>query len=165
MIATNTYPDQSLLPKIWLFWNNSKDGTVFLNCQTGTKTHKAPECFANNRGINSISYRNRNDNEICVLSGSTLKYAYCKYHPTAGMVEFAVVEMSSKRTDGARRWEYAKDGERYFIDKNKQVYTIDGTNITSTGCFNAYKNHMAYSFVGFIGIPSTKSISCSCRIF
>jgi hypothetical protein len=104
------------------------------------------------RNYRYLSWSNMRDDKICVNSGATVKYAYCKYHSDAELLELAVVEMSSRRKDGARFWEYAEEGERYFLDKNKNVYTSAGEIQLERSTFNAYKYHSAYGFYSYLGL-------------
>lgn len=148
-MKTTIYPDQSLLPKIYLTWENIKDGRVWLNCETGNKIEQPEEWMKKSDAC--INYRNCNNKSICVNSGAKIKYAYCKYHSETKLVEFAIVEMNSNRTGGARRWEYAKGGKRYFLDKDKRIYKDDGKEFKAD-YFYADKNHTAHTFVEYIGI-------------
>ncbi len=148
-MKTTIYPDQSLLPKVYLTWTTEKDGRVWLDCKTGNKMNKPKEWMENMRYFR-LNYRSEKDPEICLSSGSAIRYAYCKYHSETKLLEFAVVEMNSNRTGGARQWEYAKDGERYFLDKDKTIYTADGKIFKSY--FQAYKNHSAYDFIYYLRI-------------
>lgn len=138
-------PDQKLLPKINLVWSTSKSAFI-LDCKTGDKI-ESPRV----RG-DSIRWNNMKNEEIYVSSGATLKYAYCKYHPKAQVCELAVVTMNSNRTGGARVWEYAKDGERYFINKEKQIFNDKGEEMRAGGYFRGYTYHNSYGFIGYIGI-------------
>ena len=141
-------PDQSLLPKMYLTWATTREGQVWLDCEKGIKINQPEEWMK--RSYANINYRNQNDAKICVHSGTGLKYAYLKYHDETKLLEFAVVEMSSNRTGGARHWEYAAESERYFLDKEKRVYTANGKE--ATGLFKAYKNHMTNNFSDYLRV-------------
>ena len=145
-------PDQTLLPEIILTWRTSA-GHIWLDCKTGNKI-KNPDIY----NYGSIGYRNMDSDIICVNSGATLKYAYCKYHSSAKLLEFAVVAMSSNRTGGARFWEYIEDGERYFIDKDKHIYTADGEK-SPNSTFRAYKYHETYRFDLYLNMITRCSYS------
>lgn len=147
IVANNPIPDQTLLPKMWLTWH-TKVGENYLECATGDKTTEAPSWFST--GYNYLGWRTRNNDSICVNAGSNIRFVYCKYHENAQLVEFAVVEMSSRRSDGARIWQFAKDGQRYFVDKQKNIYNQNGG--FANGVFYAYTDHYANHFIGFIGI-------------
>lgn len=132
-------PDQKLLPKVYLC-GTDRNGSYMLDCRTGVKKERTSKYY---RGI---TYQNMRDEELYVARGATLKYAYCKYHTQAGLIELAVVTMGNRVNDGARYWEYAENGERYFLDKEKTIYSERGTIINKDSLFRAYKYH---SFWGF----------------
>ena len=135
------HPDQKLLPKIYLAWNTS-NGRNYLDCKTGIVTSAIKKDISYN---NSVSYDNMKQECYCVNIGATLKYAYFKYHSAAKLLELAVVTMNSTKRRGARLWEYADEGERYFIDKDKNIYAVDGVK-NPADRFQAYKYHAAYRF-------------------
>lgn len=151
IIAKYPRPDQSLLPKVWLEWGNSK-GTNWCNCQTGDITQTPPEWF--NLNGRRYTYHDMKQDNIMMARGADIRYAYCKYHNAVELIEFAVVEMSSRGKDGARFWEYTTDGKRYFLDKNKNIYTSEGELIPDGSRFEAFKYHNAWSFYSYLGILS-----------
>ena len=146
-------PDQKLLAKVYLTWY-TKDGQFWLDCKTGNKTANKPKEISDKNRYGYITWTNMKEPIICVESGATLKYAYCKYHSAAKLLEFAVVNMNSNRGGGARIWEYAEDGTRYFINKNKEIFSEDGKQVYDNDSFCAYKSHWEYGFVKYIGILS-----------
>ena len=146
IIEKNPTPDQNLLPEAWLFWDTVKEGRVYLNCHTGEKHKNLP-----NDIDTRLTYRSMKDNRICTYSGAALRYAYCKYHEKEKLLELSVVEMSTRRTDGPRKWEYAKDSERYFIDISKNIYNKNGIK-DPYNKFYGYEWHVTWGFHNYIGL-------------
>lgn len=141
-------PDQNLLPNIWLTWE-TKDGRVYLNCKNNAKQYH-PESWMQKRFY--VNYYNRDSSSICVYAGATLTYAYCKYHSRAKLLEFSVVSMDTRRTTGARKWEYAKDSQRYFLDANKRIYNANGAQMNSMSRFSAYEYHAVNGFANYLNV-------------
>jgi hypothetical protein len=145
IITKNPAPDQSLLPEAWLFWDTAREGRVYLNCHTGQKHKKLPE-DASLR----LTWTSMKNNTICTYSGADLRYAYCKYHSKEQLLELSVVEMSTRRTDGPRKWEYAKDSERYFLDISKNIYDKNGRKEDNR--FYGYTWHEPWGFHNYISM-------------
>lgn len=153
--------DTKMLPKVWLTWETNKDGRLWLNCQNG-KLKKTPEPWMAydaesndiprpwvSRGTNFIPlginwYSMKSDN-IWVTAGSSAKYAYAKYHADIDKLEIAAVGMNTKRTGGARKWEFI--GNRFFIGKDKSIVevTSDCKNCKISNYYYLYKGHTACS--------------------
>jgi hypothetical protein len=150
IIAKHPSPDQNLFPNVWLTWTTAKDGRVYLNCKTNIK-HNRPEPWMQGRNF-YLNYQNRNDSNICVYDGANLTYAYCKYHSRAKLLEFSVVNMNTRRTSGARKWEFAKGAQRYFLDINKRVYNSDGEQMFGSARFHAYEYHSIDGFANYLNV-------------
>lgn len=150
IIAKYPQPDQNLLPNIWLTWETKADGRVYLNCKTNTKQLRKEPWMESEKFY--LNYYNRNDSNICVYDGANLTYAYCKYHSRAKLLEFSVVNMNTRRTTGARKWEYAKGAQRYFLDANKRVYNSDGQQMFSSAKFHAYEYHSIDGFANYLNV-------------
>lgn len=150
--ALSTTPDQSLLPSVWLTWATKREGTIYLCCANGKTQNNRENWMGTDRYGHYMTYTNAKKHQFCVYAGVTLKFAYSKYHESVGLLELAVVTMNSNRTGGARKWEYAKGGRRYFIDKHKHIYNSVGREINdcSHEVFYAYENHTSYRFKDFI---------------
>lgn len=146
-------PDQSLLPNVWLTWATKRDGTIYLCCANG-KIQNNRESWMDTRKYGYyMTYTKAKESQFCVNAGTTLKFAYSKYHESAGLLELAVVTMNSYRTGGARIWQYAEGGERYFINKQKQIYDANGclredNDMKYTFC--AYEYHSSFRFKDFL---------------
>ena len=113
--------DATMLPKVWLTWENKK-GTFYLDCETGIKTEIHPR-------ITNRHWR-RIENTV-ITSGSYHTYPYCKYHEDIDMLEIAAVTVNTQRKEEPHPWLYA--GDKYFITKEKTIYDENGnTPITFT---------------------------------
>ena len=159
--------DTKLLPKVWVTWASTKSREFhkryWLNCQTGKKKDK-PESwmlYDSESDINRYSYRGEDNRvrmgcywytedkpQIWVNSGSSVKFAYIKYHPDIDRLEVAAVEMDTSRKDEPRSWKFA--GNRYFIGKDKTIIDQYGTRVYQR--YNLYKYHTAWSGNELLGM-------------
>lgn len=132
--------DTKMLPNVYITWASTKGGAFdkryWLNCKTGEKKD-TPEKWMyypdesaitstgwrveNRIGISYITERNHN---IWVKSGSSVKYAYVKYHKDIDMLEVAAVGIDTTRKPEIHEWKYL--GNRFFIDRNKKVVNQNG---------------------------------------
>ena len=149
--------DTTLLPKVWVTWETTKNREfykrIWLNCQTGKRSDK-PESWMyypsegafkkgySNSGHIGVGWYTQNSDKVWVNNGNPLRYAYLKYHPDIDMLELAAVEMSTTRADEPHNWQYA--GDRFFIDRDKNVTVVNGANHYS-GSYNLYEFHSAYN--------------------
>lgn len=131
--------DKELLPRIWLYWQTTKDN-FFLDCQTGEKTNHAPQGikFGGDRGPDGVWRCNGN---IRLNANSKPVYAYVKYHDDIEMLEIAAVTLDTTRKAEPKEWRYA--GNKYFIDKHKVVYDENG-KVPSN--YSLYTGHSSYDF-------------------
>lgn len=128
--------DTSLLPEVWVTWLN-KNGRVWMNNKGERQTH--PEPWMRYDGEYDIHYRRgygdirlpfgstwatRENNKLWVNAGSSLYYAYAKYHEDIDRLEIAAVRYDTKRGEENHTWYY--DGGRYFIGKDKSIVDING---------------------------------------
>ena len=142
-------PDQTLLPNVWLTWETKTKGRIFMNCATGEQQRNSESWMPYKNYY--ITYEQLRQPSIVVTSGSTLRFAYSKYHESAKLLELAAVEFNTNRTGGAREWKFAEGGNRYFITEDKQIYASDGTILNDgTTAFHAYRSHSSYRFKDFI---------------
>ena len=149
------YPiDTSLLPKVWLTWESTKnrkfDKRYWLNCQTGEKKN-TPESWMTYEDESSIVsaryddpgafglYKTNYCDNIWVKSGTKLVYPYVKYHADIDQIEIAEVEIPTTRKEEVHGWKYT--GDRYFVNRNKTITDING--IEKTGGFRLNSNHIA----------------------
>ena len=129
--------DTTLLPKVWLIWQN-KDGNHWLECATGKKFDTKPNV--------EFSWSNRD--HILYNSGSHPHFAYLKYHQKEEMLEIAAVTLPTTRKEEVKEWTYA--GDKYFIKKDKTVLDENGNAVTSS--FNLYKYHVGRNFKDFLSM-------------
>lgn len=148
--------DTTLLPTVWVTWATTKGGKFnkryWLNCKTGKKTDKpqkwmhypSEETFT--RGIynvaNSIgiTWKNRNEKNVWVKSGTAVRFAYVKYHKKIDMLEVAVVGIDTTRKEEQHPWKYL--GEQYFIRRDKAI--VDKYNHICSR-FELYEYHTAWN--------------------
>ena len=143
----SAFPDKSLLPNVWLTWETKTNGRIFMNCATGEQQHNYEPWMPSKNYY--MTYAQTKNPQIVVTSDSKLRYAYSKYHEDADLLELAVVEMRTHRTGGARGWEFAEGGERYFINKAKQIFSTTGNLLVDDDYknrFSAYEHHTSRRF-------------------
>ena len=140
MKAFNYKLDTKLLPKVWLYWETVKDGSNYLNCQTGKIKH-TPEMWMSTT-YSTYRYGRREDGKvdigygwhssesenIWVRANSRLQVLYIKHHKNRDVLEMAIVQMDTRRQPEPHQWRFV---DRIFIDKNKCVYNADGFKISS----------------------------------
>lgn len=126
--------DTSLLPEVWLTWEN-KDGSVYMNGKNG-KRQTNPEPWMrlehrrwdepdDGRVMCGLGYYIENSPRIWVRSGSILELAYVKYHADIERLEVAAVKYNTSRCECAHEWSFV--GSRFFIGKDKSCLLEDGT--------------------------------------
>ena len=126
--------DTSLLPEVWITWEN-KNGSVYMNGKNGKRqTNKAPWMRLERRAWNEpddgkvacgLYYDTVDKPQIWVKSGSILEYAYAKYHADIQRLEVAAVKYDTSRGEYAHEWSFV--GQRFFIGKDKTCLLEDGT--------------------------------------
>lgn len=131
--------DKELLPKVWLRWDTTKD-SFYLDTQTGRKTNHAPlnTNFGSERGEDGIW---RKTNNISINANSKPVYAYAKYHDDIEMLEIAAVTLDTSRKAEPKEWRYA--GNKYFINKNKEVFDENGNKPER---YELYQYHNSNNF-------------------
>lgn len=127
--------DTNLLPKAWLYWSNNK-GSFYVDCHNNEMHRIKP----------NIIFSWRDKDNILVKSGSSPHFAYAKYHEDIERLELAAVTFDTRRTAESHEWKYA--GDRYFIDKEKRVFDVNGNEFD--GRFFLYKDHSTYYFKHFL---------------
>lgn len=143
--------DNSLLPEVWLTWEN-KSGIVYMNGKNG-KRQTNPEPWMRTSRLHwgepddgktpcGLFYETVNKGRIWVQSGSMLVYAYAKYHADIQRLEVAAVKYDTTRGEHKHEWKYA--GCRYFIGKDKTCLLEDGTLYTD-GWKDLFFRHSAYN--------------------
>ena len=157
--------DTKLLPKVWLTWESTKDGRFnkrfWLNAQTGKKkTTPEPWMLYDEEKDINIWYNDKDERIICgcywkternnqiwVKSGSSLKYAYAKYHPDIDRLEVAAVELDTTRQEVPHSWRYIRG--RYYIGRDKSIVDQNGNSRSS---YPLYQFHTAWSGKELIGM-------------
>ena len=136
--------DTSLLPEVWMTWEN-KNGRVYMEGKTGKRyTQKAG--WMGEVGWNGcktgvdmgIYWRTQDQPKVWVRSGANVIYAYAKYHKDIERIEVAAVTYDTTRGAYAHEWKFA--GERFFIGKDKSCLLSDGSKYT-----NGYKDVCKYN--------------------
>lgn len=122
----------AMFPTIWLNWETSKD-KFYLNCATNEKQNFRPAV--------NFGWRYRNE-QLLYSAGTYILCAYAKYHKEIDRLEIAACTIDSTRTAKTREWKYA--GNRYFIDKNKNVYDEYGNPVLCN--YQISKRHYCYDF-------------------
>lgn len=123
--------DISILPKAWLTWNTTK-ATFWVECATNKKSNERPD----------IIFNWSNKDNVLHNSGSNPVYAYLKYHDDIEMLEFAAATFDTRRTADSHEWKYA--GDKFFIDKKKNVFYADGKPYDSNKYNTLYQYHYSY---------------------
>lgn len=123
--------DATLLPNVWIYWTNTQ-GRFWLECSTGKKKIEKPD-------VNFL-WSNRED--ICVNRYSKPMWAYVKYHEDIDMLEIAAATIDTTSKETVHEWKYA--GNKYFIDKAKNVYDENGN--TQHSRFHLYQWHDSVEF-------------------
>lgn len=132
--------DTSLLPKAWLTWDTTK-ATFWVECATNKKSNERPNI--------DFSYRNKDD--VYYTSGSKPHWAYVKYHEDIEMLEVAAATFDTRRTAESHEWKYA--GEKFFIDKQKNVFDANGNPYNPSRHNVLYDDyHWAYDFKNFLSM-------------
>ena len=146
-------PDQDLFPKVWLNWETKTQGEKYLNCENGQVQNHREEWMGDRKTYQDtyMTLNKARAKVFQVAAGKSLMFAYAKYHKSEQLLELAFVHMNTNRTGGARMWKYA--GDRYFIDKSKNIYNVSGVKISdcSTHTFRAYCSHSSCRFKDFLG--------------
>lgn len=159
--------DTTLLPKVWITWESKKGGHFdkrnWLNCQTGKKKNTPePWMYYTREGdlyryhrdvpdgqiVFGINYSTRDADKIWVAAGSNVRYAYAKYHADIDRLEVAAVGISTKRSEGSRKWHFL--GDRFFIGKDKSIINQNGQSVTAH--LYLYKDHTAYTPKEFVSM-------------
>lgn len=131
--------DTSLCPKMWIYWSTTK-GEQWLNCETGRKQDYKPDL--------NFNYWQKTNNASAKANARKPVWAYLKYHEDIEMLEIAAIHIPTHRQEIVHEWDYA--GNKYFIDKQKNVYNEGGRICNSDNSFFAYESHYAYNFPNFI---------------
>lgn len=149
--------DTKLLPKVFVTWESTKNGAFnkryWLNCQTGTKK-ETPESWMHYEkeadiyarpwnaptGSIGMTYRTMKNDAIWVKSGTAVRYAYAKYHKGIDMLEVAAVGIKTTRAAEPHPWEYL--GDRFFIDRNKNIVDQNGNTVNR---YEVYQYHTAWN--------------------
>jgi hypothetical protein len=140
MAKFNYAIDATLLPEVWVTWE-SKNGRIWMNNEGKRQTH--PESWMLYTGEENVYYRygedgkvpmgltwhTRSNSRIWVSSGSTINYAYAKYHPDIDRLEMAIVTYDTTRREGTHEWSFA--GDRLFIGRDKSVLNQNGDSAYS----------------------------------
>lgn len=124
--------DTNILPKAWLNWRTSKT-EYWVNCETNEKQEYRP----------NIVFNWNNKDNVLHYSGSKPHYAYMKYHEDIEMLEIATATFDTRRTAESHEWKYA--GNKYFIDKSKNIYNEDGRLCEAGYTFYLFEHHYAYN--------------------
>lgn len=166
--------DTKMLPKVWVTWASTKNGQFnkryWLNCQTGKKKTTpeswmlyTDECDINAWGSNNdvetrigCTWRTENKDKIWVASGSSLNYAYVKYHADIDRLEVAAVGMDTTRKEEPHPWKFL--GGRFYIGRDKTIVDQNGNFVTR---YNLYQYHTAYSGKELLSMLSRMHISDS----
>lgn len=128
--------DTSILPKAWLRWDTSK-ASFWVDCETNEKANEPPA---------GVNFKWNNTNEVLINSGSRPLWAYAKYHEDIDRIELAGVTLDTRRTAESHEWKYA--GNRYFIDKAKNIFDVDGKPVTYA--YTLDPHHYGYDFKRFL---------------
>lgn len=130
--------DTSLLPEVWISWEN-KNGRVYMKGKTGKRQMHKEDWMGstgwngNKNGVDmGCGWATQKLPKIWVRSGSNLVYAYAKYHKDIDRIEVAAVTYDTTRGEYAHEWKFA--GERFFIGKDKSCLLSDGSNYID-GCY------------------------------
>ena len=127
--------DETLLPEIWLTWE-SANGRIWMNKGGNRQTYAEwwmhyegePSLYQrytnNGRTPFGINWRTKDNNKVWVQAGSTIHFAYAKYHEDIERLEVAMVKYDTTRGDHEHEWSYA--GDRLFIGKDKSVINQHG---------------------------------------
>ena len=121
-----------MFPTIWLNWETSK-GKFWLNCDTNEKYESRPDV--------KFGWQDRKE-RLLYSAGTYVLSAYAKYHKASQRLEIAACTIDTTRTAKTREWKYA--GNRYFIDKNKNVYDEYGNHVLCN--YQISKRHYCYDF-------------------
>ena len=133
--------DQTLLPEVWLTWMSS-NGRIWMN-KGGVRQNHAEwwmdytgeynfgrRTSNNGKVLFGSTYVTRNENRIWVNAGSSLYFAYAKYHEDIDRLEVAMVTYDTTRGEHNHEWSFA--GDRLFIGKDKSVVNQNGlTNLNA----------------------------------
>ena len=155
--------DATMLPTVFITWASIKNGRFnkryWLNCTTGEKKDEPEDwmLYEDENDINGYRYNAVNkigltwttakNPQIWVKSGSTVKYAYVKYHEDIEMLEIAAVGVDTTRKVEPHPWKYL--GDRFFIRKDKTLVNQDG-NLCNSYRLDEY--HIAHSVKELLGM-------------
>lgn len=131
--------DVTLLPKVYLTWETTKD-RFYLDCTEGKK-YPAKDFME----IHPYDHRDRIS--VYFNSGSKVRYAYAKYHEDIERLELAEVTVDTTRKEQVHEWKYA--GDKYFLGKDKSV--VDENGNVCTERFNLSQYHVGRNFGCFLG--------------
>lgn len=130
--------DASLMPKVWLEWKTTK-ARFYLDCATGEKYTKTPEC---------LTMAIRDNTAVVVSSNSKPRFAYAKYHEDIEMLELAEVTIDTTRKAEPKAWRYS--GNKYFLGKDKVVVDENGNVCNQNFYMSQY--HVGANFKGFLSL-------------
>lgn len=131
--------DTTLLPKVYLKWDTTKD-TFYLDCEKGKK-YTASEFGKIHK------YDPKDKTSVYFSSGSKPRFAYAKYHADIECLELAEVTIDTTRKEQVHEWKYA--GNKYFLGKDKSV--VDENGNVCTSAFNLSQYHVGRNFGCFLG--------------
>lgn len=147
--------DTSLMPEVWITWNN-KNGSVYMEGKTGKRQTNMADWMR----IGGLVYGEQPKGvplgcywstqklpKIWVKSGSNLVYAYAKYHKDIERLELAAVTYDTTRGQYAHEWKFA--GRRFFIGKDKSCLLESGS-VYDNGSRELFKNHSIWSVRGML---------------
>ena len=157
--------DTNILPIVYVTWMSIKGGEFnkryWLNCATGKKKDKPEKwmyyddesdigrCYYRNteRTRLGLNYYTSKRDKIWVNSGSSVKYAYAKYHKDIDMLEIAAVGIDTTRKEEVHEWKYL--GDRFFINRKKVILNQNGNRDNS---YYLYEDHTAWNGNSLLGM-------------
>lgn len=130
--------DKTLLPKVWVYWYTQRDGDCYLNCSTGKIKH-TPEPWMKAYSGQTRSYTEGKvpmgynwstweSDKIWLRANSRQYFLYVKHHKDKDILEMSVCTIDTCRQPIPHEWRFL---DRIFIDKEKNVYNVQGTRIIS----------------------------------
>lgn len=148
--------DTTMLPTVYVTWVSTKNRKFnkryWLNCATGEKKDEPEdwmyypdETAINNPPYNQdgkigLTYRTQKDDKIWVKNGSSVKFAYAKYHEDVDMLEVAAIGVDTTREAAVHEWKYL--GDRFFIKRDKTIVNQHGNMCNS---YYVFEGHTAWN--------------------
>lgn len=140
--------DKTLLPKIWVYWNTQRDGDCYLNCSTGKIKH-TPEpwmkaysgqtrSWTDGKVPMGYNWSTWESDKMWLRANSKPYFLYVKHHKDRNILEMSVCTIDTCRQPIPHEWRFL---DRIFIDKEKNVYNVQGTRIT-----NGYHGERIYAW-------------------